>query len=405
VIKSSFNLVTNSSNQEIIIFNTLYKSVVRLNKYYGEIYKKKEIHDFPDELRDFLIKNKIITKRRDESRILANFCNSIERTKKLRFVFFVTLGCNLACDYCYEPHDNKRYLKSNNYKKVLEIIRQYGNEYTYIFDWFGGEPLLKSKEIFDFLNSSMKMGIQYFSSITTNGILLNNYMFNECINYKINKFQITIDGLKQINDKHRKFENGEGTFNIVYKNILNMHKSSHKFEVILRVNIDKKSNIEAFLTELEDAIQDDERFKILIFPISNWGSNLNEETLFSTNELLHYSNSLFYKHKKLINFELASLLHGYIGCSYRAKDNFVINSEGKITDCTINFENDLIGNIQEIPKINKRRKTILCDHIGCVLFPICLGHKCKNSNKESCKTLIEQKEIILGGLLNENTNI
>ena len=68
---------------------------------------------------------------------------------------------------------------------------------------------------------------EYISHLTTNGYLLNLNTYNELVNeFNVRGIEITLDGDKNYHDKRRFLNNGKGTFEIIYSNILSIIKSS-----------------------------------------------------------------------------------------------------------------------------------------------------------------------------------
>ena len=79
-------------------------------------------------------------------------------------------------------------------------------------DFNGGETLLNKQFIFSFIKLTQNHGYRY--SLTTNGTLIDQEIIDLINKYKIN-IQVSLDGNKESHDLNRKFNNSEGSFDIV----------------------------------------------------------------------------------------------------------------------------------------------------------------------------------------------
>jgi len=140
----------------------------------------------------------------------------------------LTEDCNLRCTYCYAGN-NKNPKKMT--KKIGENIIDYWlenseppeNDKQELSLW-GGEPLLEW-ELFKHLvkyaqskNDNLKIWT------VTNGVLFTPEKIKWCHEHKV-FVCISVDGVKGIHDKYRKFKNGSGSWEIIEKNI----KATKKF--------------------------------------------------------------------------------------------------------------------------------------------------------------------------------
>lgn len=146
--------------------------------------------------------------------------------------FVVTEDCNLRCKYCYITH------KSANKRMNLEVAKKFidilfsdniRRSDCVILEFIGGEPLIEI-EIIDKITDYFKLTAyskknkwywNYRISICTNGV---NYNHEKIQNYFMknqNKIavSITLDGIKKKHDLNRVFPNGDGSYDIIIKNI------------------------------------------------------------------------------------------------------------------------------------------------------------------------------------------
>jgi uncharacterized protein len=127
------------------------------------------------------------------------------------------------------------------------------DEYSPSVIIFGGEPLLKRPQqlemVCQILLECERRG--YTPQVITNGVELSS-LWPRISRHRISRFQITIDGSREVHDARRKFPDGRGTFDRIVEGMDMALKSG--VSVHLRVNIDL-SNI-VYLPQLAQIIQD-----------------------------------------------------------------------------------------------------------------------------------------------------
>ena len=144
-------------------------------------------------------------------------------------VLQITQDCNLRCEYCpYTNNDgsershSKKYMKWDTAKASIDFIHEHSADSRSIsFGFYGGEPLMNFpviKQAVDYINEKFK-GKRIKYMITTNATLLSEEILSFL---DVNRFALvlSLDGPKNINDKHRRFENSNiSTYEIVKKKI------------------------------------------------------------------------------------------------------------------------------------------------------------------------------------------
>lgn len=199
-------------------------------------------------------------------------------------------ACNFDCVYCYEDHSIKHRMGDFDEEAILCFIKNHNLNKLGI-DYFGGEPLLNSKFIMKFNKRAIKYcsdnSIEFTSSMTTNGYLLNSELFLKLLDVKVNNFQISIDGVKSDHDNFRPLKNGKETFDKIYNNLIEISHlpKYHKFMIIIRINFNEKTASQEkqddFLKALKNDFGEDNRFVINPHVIVNWkGSNDESNKLY-----------------------------------------------------------------------------------------------------------------------------
>lgn len=157
------------------------------------------------------------------------FNNKLEK-----LVIAVTDKCNLKCKYCYEAMQEnfikKKSLKKKDIDRIFHVITQKYDEIALI-QIFGGEALLEY-ELIEYI--ALKVRQLYDTNILkimpdigliTNGTILNDKIINIFKKYNI-KFTVSFDGNKTCNDKCRVFKEGNGSSEIILKNIKKLRSNN-----------------------------------------------------------------------------------------------------------------------------------------------------------------------------------
>jgi len=137
--------------------------------------------------------------------------------------FSLTSRCNLRCRMCdifkypSRPEDE---LSASKIKDIILQIKEMGIKHL-IFS--GGEPFLR-KDFFEILEFAAANSIENID-IITNGLFLDDYAVQKLLKTRLNHITVSLDGLRETNDKIR----GNGVFEKVEGNIdkLKYYKSKY----------------------------------------------------------------------------------------------------------------------------------------------------------------------------------
>ena len=139
----------------------------------------------------------------------------------------ITNKCNLNCKHCYNKlkySENSNYRQLSN-KEIINLINILHKNNCEGINFLGGEPLIR-EDMVEIIEYCSKLNI--YTSLTTNGILLNNKLYNELLHSGIGKIDVSLDGLKNDND----FLRGKGTFDKVCNNLKAIKNCNHPKKVI-----------------------------------------------------------------------------------------------------------------------------------------------------------------------------
>lgn len=325
------------------------------------------------------------------------------------------LECNYKCKYCFESQ------RTSFQKMTTEVQKQVYQYICSIIDknkalksinvtWFGGEPLLYTKIIYDIsmkiIDVCNKNNIKYNAGIITNGRFLTKENIELLLKCRIKKVQLSIDGMKEhyIAQKNATEEDFKQT-------ISNTLYASDYLPITVRINVSNELNEAIKLTDyllLEKNL--DGKIKIYLGYKRRYEKNLSlKEERKTYGEFLDIEK----KYIKLfgINGKYKSESFAYLPpirrgttCLAVCHGNSCIGPEGELYKCEHHFgiSEKIIGYIQKgyfyndakFYTFNHQRKCL-----NCKFFPVCLGG-CLDDNinkiniincKKYCLHLIDLK--------------
>ena len=223
-----------------LLYNQIKGSLLLLNDEKAKIYENimsgiidDKYHNFIKILEDGGFLKQVGF---DEKDYLADVWDKNVNSHLNKSLTIVTTDrCNLGCGYCFEKKTEWRMMKPDVQSKLMSFIKTYltsTETKSFSVTWFGGEPTLNMsciENLTEFIEvECKKIGIDWHPYIITNGTTLTPHVVKRLKNCKINKMQITIDGLKDDHDKMRP-----------YLSQMNI-KDMNEYQILQREKIDSK---------------------------------------------------------------------------------------------------------------------------------------------------------------------
>ena len=128
--------------------------------------------------------------------------------------------CNLNCDYCFASqgkyHGERAVMSFEVGRRALDfLVENSGGRRTLEVDFFGGEPLMNFevvKQLVAYARSIEKEKNKNFRfTLTTNGMLIDDDVI-DFANREMSTVVLSLDGRKEIHDRHRVDYAGKGSF-------------------------------------------------------------------------------------------------------------------------------------------------------------------------------------------------
>lgn len=378
---SRFNIVL-EKGEYLLLYNTLTGKIVKI-KATAYCIENNDLYEL-----GFVVEDD-----EDLAQYKYMYYGQMFNFSEVNLVIATSMSCNLCCPYCFEGN-NKRPLTidSGTIESILKYLRKH-KEKPISITWFGGEPMLAHTAIAQISNSLNAESIPFSSIIITNGTIFPDSFLSKIDSYNIKSIQITFDGLQSSHDAKRFFKNGDGTFNVILRNIDRL-LSECNAEIVLKMNVDSE-NIEEF-------------HKLKLFLKEKYSEHFKKGRVNITSNYIRKKTN-FKGIENCINcveyfdFELKNgkrmTVPSLIGpCALRGRGYFVIGPDGSIYKCMEHLGEDkhAIGNINNFSFSLKKESASCFKNMPfddpvcskCEILPIC-GGGCPNE-RESCS--VKEKE-------------
>ena len=214
--------------QNLYLYEVDYETYEQIKKMQNEYGGERPVNIYDDELISAGILYESVVPLNNSADIDSDVAKSYPQNYPLTSVVLeIANDCNLNCIYCYGQggaYGRKRELMTFEVaKKAIDfMVENSGDSNELLVTFFGGEPLMNFAVVKEVLYYCKKIESEvnkkFSFSMTTNGTILNDEIFKFIKDNRV-AVMISIDGGRDIQNKHRCYCNGRGSFDDVKKNI------------------------------------------------------------------------------------------------------------------------------------------------------------------------------------------
>ena len=355
-----------------------------------ELKNLKDIEDIENKFKNF-IRNGIIVNFDEREYIKSLLLMNYNKKSKITIIIAPTLACNFNCPYCFENHTNKNKMNLEIQNKIIDFIKKIlisSKKKELNIIWFGGEPLL-CLEIIEYISKSLiffcnENKINYSSGMLSNGYFFNKKSVEILNNCKLNRIQITLDGLEKSHDLTRHLSNGQGSFKQIIDNL-----NSIKFNGIISIRHSIYNNNKHEVEELKKLIEEIKNktgnfITYYTAPVINNPGEKRESSI----EYLDINDSIIFELERRKRRIPSFKIHY---CDAPSLFFFGIGPEGELYKCweDFGFKDRIYGNVDswdlQNPIKTATNPDLLMKYINssgiwdneecynCVWLPICAG--------------------------------
>jgi uncharacterized protein len=279
----------------------------------------------------------------------------------LQLIIMPTEKCNFRCTYCYEEFIQGK-MSQQTVSGIKSLIARRAQSISELrLDWFGGEPTLAIEiieEINGFAQTKILNGQTFFSSISTNGWLLNSANFGRLCDVNVHDYQISLDGESTTHDRTRILANGRGSYETIMRNMEDAAKTKRDFRINFRIHLYRYNidSVHSLIERLARTFEHDSRFYCYVKAVENLGKDAKKIGLLDDKHIVDDLN------ERIKSAGMLSRGVGEVHPCYAAKANsLVIRSDGRVGKCTVALRDsrNTVGYLSENGTVQVDRERFL----------------------------------------------
>ncbi len=406
---SRYNIRAVTRNGRLVLWNSFRRSLSVFDAAQRPgieaLLGRKEMEMRPAGLAKYLVdRGFLITEDADEyRRIQLAFGQYHYRSDTLQLTLLASEDCNFRCRYCYEEfaHGTMQPWVRSAVRKLVERRAAQGLSHLAV-NWFGGEPLYGLRAIEElapfFVDIAAEKSLDFASAMTTNGYLLTPEVAEKLLAWKIDRFQITMDGPPDCHDRNRPARDGQSTFWTIFNNLKALRRRPDDYEVSIRVNWDNANypRINELLDLVEQEFRGDSRFKVRFHTVFSSDVHKKQLAICGLDEAIRMQWELEKEARRRgldVGDDLRHVKPIGSGPCYAARPfHFVIGAGGKVMKCTVELDmtdRNVVGRLTRDGELDldSEKLALWCEPAferdakcqKCVVLPLCLGMSCPSA--------------------------
>ena len=186
-----------------------------------------------------------------------------------QYIILPTSGCNARCIYCFEENRKPVTMTQKITEQTIRYILDTHADGEVEIEWFGGEPLL-CPDIIDRISEGLRdAGIDYRSSMITNGSLITPEIIRKMTGlWNLTEIQVSMDGAERDYRFRKRYYADRDQYRAVMDAISQMSEAG--IEVSIRCNVDEENwdGIGQFLDDLNAGVQNKQNVGLFFAPLN-----------------------------------------------------------------------------------------------------------------------------------------
>jgi len=306
-----------------------------------------------------------------------------------------TTACNARCYYCYEKGVEPVTMTEKTAEDVVKFINDHcGSDRRVSIQWFGGEPTIAYLRINQICDGLHEAGINFTSSMITNGFLFDREMIVSAKNtWNLVSLQISIDGTERQTNRIKAFAvKDDNPYERILRNVGLLIQNEIYVGLRMNFDLDNVSEFSPLLNQIKDLYGKSEFLRVYAYPIvgdyagpdgivHHGSDEWLDRTLLELNRQAQQSGLL--KPKRLLP------VMTYIGCAAQRDSYVAILPSGNLVKCIEQLGKDqiigsLVNGIENQALVDSWK--LLADYDkckDCSYFPVCIKPR-ECSGRDRC---------------------
>lgn len=279
------------------LWDAINKNIIEVEPTLVSFIKENKDNFNIEEYPEILLKMRIVVKEEDELERIKKLAEQTTDKQFQSLYLITTTNCNLDCSYCFYRSSFSGSLKhrqnmsfevaKNAIDKFFDIVskNEITDNYWQQITFYGGEPLINKELLIQAIPYAREKFNDKFTSlvINTNLVLLDEEIIKIFKDNNV-EVQVSLDGNKEQHDLNRKNIVGQGSYDIVIKNMKLLIENGIKVLPMITATDANINNFNETLWKIVEELNiDDYAVNILI---TNSFETNSEYTLTLSKEML-----------------------------------------------------------------------------------------------------------------------
>ena len=241
----------------LLLYNVVTSEMVLLDDAEKRVFERLQ-GEYSADMDDLIARHFLVPEDFNENksvRQLREIIKKLEPPKHISgFTILPTTECNARCYYCFESDHPRCTMTDQIVADTVAYIAEKCKGKPISITWFGGEPLVGAERISKICAGLQERGIQYRSSIVSNGYLFDDTLIQTAKNdWRLNLAQITLDGTENVyNETKAYIRPKDNPYQRVLLNIGKLLDRGIAVNIRLNVTAENAADLNALIDELDD---------------------------------------------------------------------------------------------------------------------------------------------------------
>jgi radical SAM protein with 4Fe4S-binding SPASM domain len=395
----------------LLLYHTMTKALLLLSPEETVLYRQDRT------ALPLLVENWFLVPLSHDDRLLSrqmrDVARMLERTTDAitHYTILTTTDCNARCFYCYEMGRPRVLMSEETAQHTADYIIRHCQGKKVGINWFGGEPLYNKRVITLICQRLQAAGIDYTSTMITNGYLFNHETIREAVDlWHLDWVQISLDGTEKIYNRSKAYIYKDvNAYRRVIDNIHRLQAAGIKIRIRLNIDMYNADNLMELTEELHHEFSHTEGLCVYLHALFEEAAG--SKAMHDEQKRAFIYQQMGEINKKLSEYGIAKpdKLDRKVMANACQADNdkcLVIMPSGHIGKCEHYIEDHFVGHIDhddidmDVVRLFKEQHDETETCATCPTYPLCIMLKlCQTSTRCYPETQMERIQKVRRGML------